>query len=282
MTKKLKSGFILFLFVITTYIALVNPLGRYFDFHGEEGLIMLFIIFGALFLSLAFSFLLAKIQRRIEENIFSYGWLIKSNLLIALLFYVALIIFSVALVFISIQFFNAQSESFLLVLMVLFYGLWIAPLSTFIFNFIPSLFSSKFHSNNNLLKIIAIIFIVLSLISISYFVARNVTCEFKDDYICVADKAIATQNPQLCGEIKENYMLQDLCYGHVSVQTDDVSLCAKITDDITQSRCITYIAMNMNDSKICDGVKSKNEIFNKESCYNFVLLHERDTYDEPF
>lgn len=265
--NKLKNGVIMFFFVVAAYLALVNPLDRYFG--GEDKLIMFFIIFGALILSFSFSFLLAKSEQKIKENNYSYGWLIKSNLLLSLLFYIALIIFSVILVFISIQFFNAQNESGLLVFIILWNGLWIAPLAVLIFNFIPSLLFYKFYSSKHFLKITPLAFVALSFILIAFFITRNTTCEFKRDYACVAEKAIKAENPQICEQIEENFA-QGLCYEHVSRKINDVSLCDNISSETIQSICIKNIAVNMNDPKICEGVKSKEVGTDKESCYMWV------------
>lgn len=260
MLNELKSGLVLFVFVMSVFLA--GPPDLHF-------VIKLFIIFGALILGVTFSFLLTKSKEKIRDNAFSYGWLIKLNLFVALVFYIALIVFSIALVYIMTQFFNAQNESGILVAIVLIQGLWIAPLAVFILNFIPSLLFGIFHTNSNFLKITPPIFIVLSLIFVTYFVARNVTCDFKHDYACIADKAVGAANPQLCEGVEGDFR-RGLCYEHVSRKINDISLCEKISDDAIQSICVRNIATNMNDPKICEWAKSKQALLNKESCYIYV------------
>lgn len=153
----------MFFFVIAAYVALVNPFRGSFD--SEDKLVLIFVGFSALILSFASSFLFSKSEQKIEENTHSYGWLIKSNLALSLLLYVALIIFSVILVFIS-MFLGANGEASMIITFTMFYGLWLAPLAVLILNFIPSLFLYKFRSSKYLSKIIPLTILSLSLIFI--------------------------------------------------------------------------------------------------------------------
>lgn len=274
MFKKLVNGFIFSLFAISVCLIVTEPSKLYIYFSTDTIISIILIVLGAFILGLILSYLLAKCEKKKEAGIFSYGWLIVWNLWAALLLYIAVVVLSVVFSFILIQFFDAQSETSLGVIIVALYGLWIVPLSVFILFFIPSLFFCLFYSNKKLLKIIRLMFITLSLCFFSFSIAMHVTCEFNQDYVCVANNAIKYKNPQLCEKASEYYD-QDLCYLHVSEETNDVSLCDKISIEDFRSMCIREIAIKMNNPKLCELVKSKEREFDKEDCYTRVRMFSK-------
>lgn len=263
---KLKPGLILLFSASAAFLALTNPFGDpYYD--GEERLITTFCLAGIVLLSISLSVILGKAEKRIQINTFSYGWLVRSNFLISLLCYIALVLFSVALVFIR----RFPGEWILLVVAVAGYGIWAVPIATTMLNLLPALFIMRFRENKIITKSAGLILIMSSLGMIFFTAARNATCDFTRNHACVAKRAIEARNPELCEKIEDGYT-RALCYENVSQKIGDITLCAKISNLQIQSVCIANVAIALKDPSLCEMVRSTEMGTDKESCYAKVRI----------
>lgn len=158
----------------------MDQINEFFQYNSAGIKFLAGVVLAYLIIRLTLSHLKSKIKKKIEDDSFSYGWLIRWNLLAVLLLYIASVVLSVVFTFILTQFFDFQSEFGLSIFFVGLFGIWIAPLAVFFLCFIPSLFISEFYLRKNIINhtsksviLIAFIMIILVILIFEYFYLRT-------------------------------------------------------------------------------------------------------------
>ena len=144
-----------------------------------------------------------------------------------------------------------------------FYVNWFFAVPPFIF-----LIIFVFAYDEKILKIIVIALFVPALFLHAYLSLEDITCDFNNNYYCLARKALKNKDISFCEKYKGQ---KPLCYVAMSRGWHDISLCDRVPSEHYNSRydCVTNIAVNTKTPEFCEKINYDQKFFpNRKECYS--------------
>ncbi len=125
-----------------------------------------------------------------------------------------------------------------LIVIVIGCGLIIALL----FFTIPTLLLYKFRNNKKIFRFIYSFFVVIFILLAMFLISSFLTCNFYENYYCVADRAVKAGDIQYCEKTDEYH--SDYCYLNMSRKWKNSKICKKINDQQVRSQCEGLVSEN--------------------------------------
>ena len=268
-----KSAIISFVFWTALGFATLDPFT--YGINLSALFVISFIVLMSAIITAVFLYTLRQTEKRILENRYSFWWLTKLSLILAVIF----LVIGFSIFFYRAQFYGGGEDFGAIVfLAAIIIGVPAGVLSA---STIPSIFFYKFYGNKKLFRAISTLFIVASFALGAYSALVTSSCNFNKNYICLANRAITKHDDSFCERIKDtnkDFDERTDCYLEISRsgKWSEVSLCNKLSSDKERYYCMANIAVTTNNPQICETIQNNTQYLNKERCYDDLKF--RHTY----
>jgi hypothetical protein len=262
-----KSAFLLFIILIEI-IFLLRPVSNPFlgKDYTYDGFLILLLVLTIICLVLVVIFFITQREsrKRIREGTYTLEWLFKFCLKIYLILFLLNTVNEMGMMF---YFCEGQSpecagSSFFRLFLMPFFILIII----FAISFLPVVIYKRFYKKKKILRAFFIGALSIAVILPIIIILRYTTCSLKTDSVCLAEKALKSNNYLLCeGAINEGK--KDICYYRISWKPEikDVDVCLNINEEFLYNRCLVSIAINSKNAGICDSLKKQKGYSEKEN-----------------